>query len=70
MQGQSSASDIDSRPGGYEGRKESKMKKWRIIYWFGSITTEVFIEADSKEDATAEFEKRKGKDTIINIEEA
>jgi hypothetical protein len=45
------------------------MKKWRIVYWLGSITTEVFIKADSKEAAIAEFEKSKGKDRIVNIEE-
>ena len=47
------------------------MKKWRIVYWFGSITTEAFVKADSKEEAIAEFEKSKGKgkDIIINVEE-
>ena len=36
------------------------------------MTTEVFVMANSKEAAIAEFEKRKGKskDRIINIEEA
>ena len=48
------------------------MKKWRIVYWFGSITTETIIKADSKEESIIEFEKRKGKDKgkdIIIIEE-
>ena len=47
------------------------MKKWRIVYWFGSITTETFVKANSKEEAIVEFEKSKGKskDDIINIEE-
>ena len=46
------------------------MKKWRIVYWLGSMMTETFVKADSKEMAIAEFEKRKGgKDRIINIEE-
>ncbi len=46
------------------------IKKWRIFYWLGSMTTEMFVKADSKEKAIAEFEKRKGgKDRIINIEE-
>jgi hypothetical protein len=47
------------------------MKKWRIVYWLGSMMTETFVKADSKEAAIAEFEKRKGKDkdSIVNIEE-
>ena len=47
------------------------MKKWRIVYWLGSMTTETFIKADSEETAIAEFEKNKGngKDRIISIEE-
>lgn len=46
------------------------MKKWRIVYWLGSMMTDMFVKADSKEAAIAEFEERKGsKDRIINIEE-
>ena len=45
------------------------MKIYRIVYWLGSITTEAFVKADSKEGAIAEFEKNKGKDIILNSEE-
>lgn len=47
------------------------MKKWRIFYWLGSMTTEMYIKADSKEDAIAKFEilTGRGKDYILNIEE-
>ena len=46
------------------------MKKWRIVYWLGSMMTETFVRADSRETAIVEFEKDKGKDRIISIEEA
>lgn len=48
-----------------------KMKKWRIFYWLGSMTTEMFVKADSEEDAITKFEilTGRGKDYIINTEE-
>lgn len=43
---------------------------WRIVYWLGSITTEVYIKASTKDEAISIFEKQKGKDRIITIERA
>lgn len=42
--------------------------RWRIVYWLGSITSEGFVKATSKDEAIAIFEKEKGKDRIISIE--
>ena len=48
------------------------MKIYRIVYWLGSITTEAFVKADSKEGAIAEFEKAMGliKDCDSKLKEA
>ncbi len=47
------------------------MKKWRFVYWLGSMQTETYVKAYSVEEAIIEFEKLKGKgiDRIIRIEE-
>ncbi len=55
-------------------REQKGKVKWRngeLFIGLGSITTEAFVKADSKEEAIAEFEKSNGKDkdAIINIEE-
>ena len=44
--------------------------KYRIIYWFGSITTECVITAKDAEEAEKKFREMKGDKTIIEIKEA
>lgn len=47
------------------------MKKYRIMYWLGSVATDCYIKANSKQDALMAFKRRKGRDKdIIKIEEA
>lgn len=45
------------------------MKKYRFVYWFGSITTECYINANSQEEAIELFKEKKGDMHIVNIEE-
>ena len=44
------------------------MKRFRIIYWFSSITTERYITAANEEDARRKFAEWSDK-KIISIEE-
>lgn len=44
------------------------MKKYRIVYWFNSCTTECYIKADNKNEALEKFKELKGEKRIINIE--
>lgn len=36
------------------------MKRYEILYWFGSITTSVYVTATSKQDAVDKFHEVKG----------
>lgn len=45
------------------------MKKYRILYWLGSMQTEYIVKADSTEEAEKKFREIKGDKNIIDIEE-
>ena len=45
------------------------MKKYRILYWLGSIKTEHVVKASNKEEAEKKFREVKGDKNIIGIEE-
>lgn len=45
------------------------MKKYRILYWFGSMRTEYIIRAINKEEAKKKFSEIKGDMHILDIEE-
>ena len=45
------------------------MKKYRILYWLGSIKTEYIVKANSTKEAEKKFIKIKGDKDIIDIEE-
>lgn len=45
------------------------MKKFRIMYWFNSCTTECYVKADDEAKALEKFKKLKGEKQIISIEE-
>ena len=45
------------------------MKKYRILYWLGSMKTEYVVKADNKEEAEQKFREIKGNKNIIDIEE-
>lgn len=45
------------------------MKKYRIVYWFGSIKTDWIVKANSEEEAREEFIRIKGNKEIVRIEE-
>ena len=53
--------------------KKTKMKEvekiYRFVYWFGSITTDRYIQAVDVEEAMKRFEKCCGDRNIISIEE-
>lgn len=44
------------------------MKRFRIVYWFSSITTERYISANSKDEALEKFAQWSDK-KIVSIEE-
>jgi len=51
-------------------------KKYRIIYWFNSIRTDIILKADNKDDAIKKFRESKYKSkcngdikNIIEIQE-
>ena len=46
------------------------MKKFRIVYWFGSCMTEHYVKAENEQKALEKFKELKGEKTIVNIEEA
>lgn len=46
------------------------MKKFRIMYWFNSCTTECYVKADDEVGALEKFKELKGEKQIISIEEA
>ena len=45
------------------------MKRYRILYWFGSIHTVYVVEANNKEEAEKKFREIKGDRNIIDIKE-
>lgn len=46
------------------------MKKYRILYWMGSITTDWCVSANSAEEAEKKFREIKGEEKeIVRIEE-
>lgn len=45
------------------------MKKYRILYWLGSMKTEYVVKANSTEEAKKKFREIKGDKNIIDIEE-
>ena len=45
------------------------MKKYRILYWLGSMKTEYIVKANDKEEAEKKFREIKGDKNIIDIEE-
>ena len=45
------------------------MKKYRILYWLGSMKTEYVVKAKNKEEAKKKFREIKGDKNIIDIEE-
>lgn len=45
------------------------MKKYRILYWLGSMKTDYIVKADSTEEAEKKFREIKGDKNIIDIEE-
>lgn len=46
------------------------MKKYRILYWFGSCYTDWYVLAENEETAKDKFRETKGNvDRIIRIEE-
>lgn len=45
------------------------MKRFRIVYWFNSITTERYVSAKNEEDARAKFKATVGDKEIAFIEE-
>ena len=45
------------------------MKRYRILYWFGSIHTVYVLEANNKEEAEKKFREINGKRSIIDIKE-
>lgn len=45
------------------------MKKYRILYWLGSMKTEYVVKASNKEDAEKKFREIKGDKNIIDIED-
>ena len=45
------------------------MKKYRILYWLGSMKTDCIVKADSAEEAEKKFKEIKGDKNIIDIEE-
>ena len=44
------------------------MKRFRIIYWFGSITTERYITAVNEEEARKKFAEWSDKKIVSNEE--
>lgn len=46
------------------------MKKYRILYWLGSMKTEYVVKASSTEEAVKKFREIKGGKNIIDIEES
>jgi hypothetical protein len=54
-------------------RKEKNMKKYRILYWMGSITTDWCVSANSAEEAEKKFREIKGEEKeivkIVEIDE-
>ena len=51
------------------GDEKPGVRNYRVVYWFGSVKTDYFIRADSKEDAERKFVKSKGDRNVIRIEE-
>lgn len=45
------------------------MKKYRILYWSGSMRTEYIVKANNEEEAEKKFREIKGDRNIIDIEE-
>lgn len=45
------------------------MKRFRFVYYFGSIMTECYYKAENKEQAIIKFRKEHGDSVIKNIEE-
>lgn len=45
------------------------MKKYRILYWLGSMKTNYIVKADNKEEAEKKFREIKGDKNITDIEE-
>ena len=49
--------------------KKNRTKKYRIVYWFGSIKTDCIVTANCTEEAKKNFIELKGDKKIIEIEE-
>lgn len=45
------------------------MKKYRILYWLGSMKTDYVVKASNKEEAEKKFKEIKGDKNIVEIEE-
>ena len=45
------------------------MKLFRIVYWFGSVTTERYIKAHNKDEAIAKFAELSNEKKVVKIEE-
>lgn len=45
------------------------MKKYRILYWLGSMKTEYIVKASNKQEAEKKFKETKGNKNIVDIEE-
>lgn len=46
------------------------MKKYRILYWLGSMKTDYIVKANNKEEAEKKFKEIKGNNAnIFSIEE-
>ena len=45
------------------------MKTYQIVYWFGSITTEQIVKAETAQEAEAKFRETKGDRCIVSIRE-
>lgn len=48
--------------------EDSKMKKFRITYWFNSCITEFYVIAGSEQKALEKFKELRGEKKIIGIE--
>ena len=44
------------------------MKKFRIMYWFNSCTTEYYVRANNEQEASEKFKELKGEKRIVSIE--
>lgn len=45
------------------------MKRFRIVYWFNSVTTERYVAANNEADARKKFAEVAGDKQIVSVEE-